>query len=416
MAQLTPDSFAFGHELLRVEAAQRLIAERVRPLLGLEEVELSAADGRVLAASLAAPIDLPPFANSAVDGYAVRFADLAAAGPSDFEVSGRAAAGRPLEGAARPGAAARIFTGAAMPEGFDTVFMQEDVEATGGRVRLPQGLKRFANMRPAGEDIAAGAIALEAGRRLTPADVALAAALGLPRLTVRARPRVGVFSTGDELAEPGASLRPGAIYDANRFALAALVARAGAVAIDLGRLPDDRAAIRAGLAAAAARCDLLVTSGGVSTGDEDHVRAALEQDGALAFWRVAIKPGRPVAMGVLGGVPLIGLPGNPAAVFITFAQIARPLIAALAGEAWRAPRAFPVVADFSYAKKRGRREYVRATLDVGGEAPRARKYEREGAGVVTSLTRTDGLVELPEETVRVAPGETVGFLPWAMLV
>ncbi len=415
MAQLSSDSFAFGHDLLRVEAAQRLIGERVHALPGVEEIDLAAADGRVLAASLDAPIDLPPFANSAVDGYAVRFADLAVSGPSELPVAGRAAAGRPFEGEARLGAAARIFTGAAMPAGFDTVFMQEDVETTAAGVRLPQGLKRFANMRPAGEDIAAGARAFEAGRRLTPADVALAAALGLTRLTVRARPRVGVFSTGDELAEPGAPLGPGAIYDANRFALAALVARAGAIPVDLGRLPDDRAAIRAGLGQAAARCDLLVTSGGVSTGEEDHVRAALEQDGALAFWRVAIKPGRPVAMGVIGGVPLIGLPGNPAAAFITFAQIARAVIAALAGEAWRAPQGLPVVAGFAYVKKEGRREYVRASLDVADGALRARKYEREGAGVVTSLTRTDGLVELAEDKTRVAPGDAVGFIPWALL-
>ncbi|MBL8586897.1 MAG: molybdopterin molybdotransferase MoeA [Methylobacteriaceae bacterium] len=415
MAQLSSDAFAFGDALLRLEAAHRLIAERVAPLPATQEITLAEADGRVLAAPLIAAIDLPPFANSAVDGYAARFDDLAADGPTELPVSGRAAAGRPLEGEARAGAALRIFTGAATPAGLDVVFMQEDVEIAGDRVRLPHGLSRFSNLRPAGEDIARGEIAIAAGRRLTPQDAALAAALGADRLTVRARPRVGVFSTGDELAEPGAPLSPGAIYDANRFALAALVARAGGAPVDLGRLPDDRAAIRAGLREASARCDLLVTSGGVSTGEEDHVRAALEAEGALAFWRVAIKPGRPVAMGVIAGCPLIGLPGNPAAVFVTFAQIARPVIAALSGEAWRAPRALPVIADFAYAKKAGRREYVRASLVVDAGRALARKFEREGAGVVTSLTRTDGLVELAEETTRVAPGETVGFIPWAML-
>ena len=415
MTQLTPDALAIGHALMRLDAAQAAIFERVAALPRVETLSLSAADGRVLADDLLAPLDLPPFANSAVDGYAVRFDDLPASGAATFAVSGRAAAGRALEGEARPGAALRVFTGAPTPGGFDTVFMQEDVTALeDGRVLLPPGLKRFANRRPAGEDVAKGALAISAGTRLRPQEIALAAALGVATLPVRARPRVGVFSTGDELAGEG-PLRAGAIHDANRPAMLALILRAGGEPVDLGALPDDPARIVAALGAAASRCDLLLTSGGVSMGEEDHVRAAVEKAGALVFWRVGIKPGRPVAMGLIDGVPLMGLPGNPAAVFVTFFALARPMIAALAGEAWRPPTPMRVTSGFAYKKKEGRREYVRASLIARGGEMAAEKFPGEGAGLITSLTRSDGFVVLPEETMRLVEGETVNFTPYAAL-
>lgn len=416
MTQLTSDALAIGHALMRLDAAQSAIFERVRALPSVEAVRLDAADGRVLAADLIAPLDLPPFANSAVDGYAVRFEDLPKGAEARFEVTGRAAAGRALEGEARPGAALRVFTGAPTPDGFDTVFMQEDVRAADdGAVTLPHGLKRYANRRPAGEDVARGEVALKAGTRLRPQEIALAAALGVSALEVRARPRVGVFSTGDELSHEGGPLRDGAIHDANRPALLALVARAGAQPIDLGALPDDPARIAPALAEAARRCDLMLTSGGVSMGEEDHVRGAIESVGALVFWRVGIKPGRPVAMGVVGGAPLMGLPGNPAAVFVTFFALARPMIAALAGETWRAPMPMRVASGFSYKKKEGRREFVRASLEVERGAQIARKFPGEGAGLITSLTRSDGFVVLPEDMTRLEEGETVDFTPYDML-
>lgn len=415
MAQLSDDCFAFGGQLMSLDEAWALIAERVAPVAETETVPLHAADGRVLAADLAAPIPLPPFDNAAVDGYAVRHSDLAH-GETRMSVAGRlAAGGAPPE--AVPGTALRIFTGAPMLAGLDTVFMQEDVAVEpDGRVRLPAGLKAGANRRLAGEDISAGAMALPAGRRLRPQELALAAALGLDRLDVRRRPRVGVFSTGDEVAPPG-PLAPGRLHDANRPMLLAWLARLGCAATDLGILPDDRAAVTRALGEAAAGHDLIVTSGGVSAGEEDHVRAALEATGSLAFWRLAIKPGRPVAMGVVGGAAFVGLPGNPVAAFVTFAQVARALVAGLAGETFQPPRPLPVRAGFGYAKKEGRREYVRVRLG----APRdgllvAERHPREGAGIITSLTETDGLVELGEAVRIVAPGEVVGFLPYATLL
>jgi molybdopterin molybdotransferase len=414
MAQLSDDCFAFGGSLLTVDEAIALIRERVTPVSGTETVPLAAADGRVLACPILAPIPLPPFDNSAVDGYAVRFAELSQTGETVLPVTGRRAAGRAGEGTAVSGAV-RIFTGAPMPEGFDTVFMQEDVTLESGGVRLPPGLKAGANRRLAGEDCPAGALALAEGRRLSPNEIALLAGLGLAKIPVRAPLKVALFSTGDELAAPGRPLGSGQLYDANRFMLAALLRRAGAAVSDLGILPDRRQAVTEALAAAAATHHLLLTSGGVSTGEEDHVRAAVEAAGRLTFWRVAIKPGRPVALGVIGGTPFIGLPGNPAAAYVTFVHLGRALLARLAGEAYRPPHRFPVQAGFAYRKKGGRREYVRARLAPEEDGLVARKHPREGAGVITSLTETDGLVELAEERLSVEPGAAVPFLPYALL-
>ncbi|MDJ1159623.1 molybdopterin molybdotransferase MoeA [Chelatococcus sp. SYSU_G07232] len=416
MAQLSDDCFAFGGPLLSVEAALALIGERVAPVAETESVPLGDADGRVLAADVVARVDLPPFANSAVDGWAVRYADLAPAGETVLPEVGRLPAGASAEGVRAEGCAVRIFTGAPMPVDADTVFMQEDVRAEGGRVVLPAGLKRGANARPAGEDVAAGAVALPAGRRLRPQDVALAAAVGHRMLTVRRRLRVAVFSTGDELAEPGAPLGPASVYDSNRAALVALLRRLGVAVSDLGILRDEPDGLAENLAAAAGGHDLILTSGGVSTGEEDHVKAAVEQVGSLVFWRIAIKPGRPVAMGVVRGTPFVGLPGNPVAVYVTFSWIVRPLLAALSGGVVERPLGLPVRVAFHYRKKPGRREYVRVSLRRGADGlVEAVKYAREGAGVLTSLTETDGLAELPEETDGVVEGDTVSFFPYATL-
>jgi molybdopterin molybdotransferase len=415
VAQLSDDCFAFGGKLLTIEAALRMIAAGVPCVDGVEYVGLHDADGRVLAEDVIAPVDLPPFDNAAVDGYAVRLADLDDG--TALPVDGRLAAGEPVTHALASATARRIFTGAALPPGADTVFMQEDVRLNDhGRVHFPPGLKLGANTRPRGEDIAIGARALPRGRRLRPQDLGLAAALGLRHLPVRRPIRVALFSTGDELVEPGRPAGPTQRYDSNRVLLAALAGRAGARITDLRILPDQRDSITAALSAAARDSDLILTSGGVSVGEEDHVRAAVEAIGRLVFWRLAIKPGRPVAMGSVAGVPLVGLPGNPVAAFITFAHIARPLIAALAGAPVEAQPTLRVQAAFSYRKKAGRREYVRVRLVTGPDgAPQAHKHGTEGAGILTSLTETSGLAELIEPVTAVAPGDMVGYLPYELL-
>ncbi len=418
MAQLSADGFAFGGPLMRVDEALALIGERVRPVARVEAVSIAKADGRFLAEAIIAPLDLPPFDNSAVDGWAVRHADLTRDAETVLPVVGRLAAGDAWSGPPPAAATAvRIFTGAPMPPGFDTVFMQEDVVADGDHVRLPPGLSSGANARIAGEDLPRGREALEAGRRIGPREIALLAALGITEVQVRARLRVAVFSTGDEVTEPGRRLPAGALYDSNRFVLGALCRRMGADVTDLGILPDDRVTIAGALREAGRGHDLILTSGGVSTGEEDHVKSAVEEAGSLTFWRIGIKPGRPVAMGLVGEAAFAGLPGNPVAVFVTFAHVVRPLLAAMAGGRLDPVRAYPVVAGFAYRKKEGRREYVRVLLERDGEGRLlARKHPREGAGVITSLTETDGLVELEEERRTLEPGETVGFIPYAALL
>jgi molybdopterin molybdotransferase len=417
MAQLSDDCFAFGGSLLGIDAARAMIFERVTPVAGIERVALRQALGRTLAEDIAAPIAVPGYDNSAVDGYAVRFDDLHADRATTLRCVDRIAAGHDPAGALGPGVAARIFTGAILPDAADVVIMQEDCERDDDFVTIRPGIKRGANTRRAGEDVARGTVALTAGRRLGPAELGLLAALGFGEVLVRRRLSVALLSTGDEVREPGEVLRRGQIHDANRYILAGMLERLGVEVDDLGIVRDDQANLGHVLRQAADRHDLIVTSGGVSTGEEDHVRTAIANHGSLYFWRLAIKPGRPVAMGQIGATPLAGLPGNPVAALLTFALVARPMIEALCATTPSVARRFRVVSDFAYKKKAGRREYVRASLGPAGAGlARATRYHKEGAGMLTSLTETDGLVELPEETTRLEPGTEVDFVPYNELI
>ncbi len=418
MAQLSDDCFAFGGPMMRVDEALSIIRSRLTPVEDIENVKLSKADGRVLAADVIAPINIPSFMNSAVDGYAVRGEDVPVGEARVFKVQDRVAAGASAREAIRPGHAIRIFTGAPMPVGADTVYMQEDVElAEDGTVLLPSGLARGANVRLAGEDISQGSSALPKGRLLRPQDVALAAALGLTELAVRRCPRVAVFSTGNEVVAPGEKRTASQLFDSNRTMLSAMLRRLGCEVVDLGILRDDRAALAAALKQAARDCDLILTTGGVSAGEEDHVRAAIESIGSLVLWRMAIKPGRPVAMGVIDGTPFIGLPGNPVAGFVTFTYVARPAILTLAGTSLTTPVPLRARAEFDYRKKAGRREYVRVTLKQGDDGLfGVVKFPRDGAGLLSSLVQTDGLVELGEDVSSVKPGDMLNFLPYSSLL
>lgn len=418
MAQLSDDCFAFGGPLMTLEAAQDLLAERLTAVTGTESVALIDSLGRVLAGDVVSPVSVPPHDNSAVDGYAVRFEDLSREGDTVLPIVGRIAAG---DGAGRPdpcGTAVRIFTGAPMPPGFDTVMMQEDCrEQSGpgvlGSVLIQPGIKRGANLRKAGEDVMAGSVILPAGRRLRPQDVGLLAAVGSTAVTVRTPLRVAIISTGNELVEPGSPLAPGAIYDANRFTLSALIRQMGGHVTDFGILRDNPVELKQVLETAAKSHDLIVTTGGVSTGEEDHVKGAVEASGGLHFWRLAIKPGRPVALGQVRSVPFVGLPGNPVAAMITFFCLARPLIQLLGGETVTGPTLFRVRSDFDYKKKEGRREFVRVCLrrDPGGTLV-ATKFPRDGAGILSSMVGSDGLVVLSEEITRLERGSMVEYMPF----
>jgi molybdopterin molybdotransferase len=417
MAQLSDDCFAFGGPMMSVDEAVAVIAAKVTAVREVESVALTEADGRILAHDISAPLPLPPFTNSAVDGFAVASRDLPQGKEQRFPVMGRVQAGASAPAPLKPGHAMRIFTGAPMPEGADTVFMQEDVRLEDGNVVLPAGLRRGANVRPAGEDIASGHVALKAGKRLRPQDVALAAAFGLTKIVASRRIRVAVFSTGNELVSPGEERAAAQLFDSNRFMLMAMLARLGCDVSDFGILADERASLASALKKAAGAHDLILTTGGVSTGEEDHLKAGVESAGSLVLWRMAIKPGRPVAMGIIGGTPLIGLPGNPVASFVTFVHVVRPTVLALLGAAQEPLAPMPVRAAFTYKKKIGRREYVRVTLRKTSDGVlEAIKFPREGAGLLSSLVDTHGLVELGEAVTQVEPGQTVGFLGYANLV
>jgi molybdopterin molybdotransferase len=418
MAQLSDDCFAFGGRLMQTGEALALLAETITCVTEAEPVPLGIALGRILAEDVVSPHDVPPHDNAAVDGYAVFFDDLDPAGETTLPVIGRATAGHPLTKPARRGAAVRVFTGARMPEGPDAVMMQEDcrIEADGDgeRVVLQSGLKRGANWRQRGEDIAAGSTVLHRGARLRPQDIGQAAATGRRELLVSRPLRVALFSTGDELRQPGESLPPGGIYDSNRYTLMAFLGGLGCAVDDLGIVPDRADRLRQALAGAAAAHDLIVTSGGVSVGEEDHVKSAVEALGRLHVWRLAIRPGRPLALGQIGRVPFVGLPGNPVAVMVTALMILQPMILRLMGATALTPPRFRVAAGFAYDKKKNRREWLRARLE-GDEATgrRAVKFARDGAGILSSLVFADGLVELPEDLTRVEPGTMVDFLPFS---
>lgn len=410
MTRLADDCFADHPAALTVEAALARIRDRLQAVTGSETVALDAALDRVLAEDVVSPIDVPPHHNAAVDGYAVRSSDLPVAGGS-LPVAGRVAAGHPLETLPGPGTAVRIFTGAPVPDGFDTVVMQEDCRVDADHVWLPVGVRPGANVRLRGEDVVRGSVTLAAGRRLGPGDLGLAASIGRTALTVRLRLRVAIASTGDEVTEPGEELRPGAVFDANRHTVKALLGRLGCSITDLGILEDDPGSIARALAEAAESHDVVMTSGGVSAGEEDHVRAAVAAHGRIDAWRLSVKPGRPVALGVIGGRAFIGLPGNPVAAVVAFVTLARPVLLALSGAAVTSPPRYPVTAGFSHAKKAGRREFLRVRLEPG-EPPVAIKAGPDGSGILSALAAADGLIDLGEDSTGLAKGETAAYLPF----
>lgn len=405
MTDFTPQS-----GFLRVEDALALLAERVVPLAGTETVALAAALGRVLAEDVVSPVNVPPYDNSAVDGWG-----FAAAGrPADgrLPVVGTVAAGHPYDGVVPAGSAVRILTGAPVPAGVDAVAMQEDCQAADGAVGVPV-LEAGANVRDKGQDVRVGATVLQAGIRLRPQDLGIAAATGCTELVVRRRLRAAVFSTGDEICEPGKPLPPGCLYDTNRTTASALLRTLGAEVTDLGILPDKRDLIAQALAEAAASHDVVLTSGGVSVGDEDHVKAAVEAQGALHFWKLAIKPGKPVALGQVGNAAFIGLPGNPVAVMVTFMLIARPLVLGLMGIKDSSVQRYRVEAGFAFRHKPGRREWLRARVRAEGGRLVAEKFHSEGSGVLSSMVWSDGLVEIPEDAGDLAPGDVLAYIPYA---
>lgn len=410
--------------LTPLEDALAAVLAQAQPLPGAAFVDLLQADGRVLAADCIAPLQVPPLDNSAMDGYAVRSAEVAQAG-TVLPVSQRIPAGQ-VGTALQVGTVARIFTGAPLPPGADAIVMQEDCTVLDdGRVRFDAVPQPGQFVRRAGQDIALGSTALQAGLRLTPAALGLAASLGLAQLPVARRPRVALFSTGDELALPGSiapqDLPPGHIFNSNRYVLASLLQRWGCEVVDGGILPDDRAATHAALAQAAQDCDLLVTSAGVSVGEEDHVRPVVEQLGALSLWKIAMKPGKPFAFGhvrrssegkTAGQAHFIGLPGNPVSSLITALVLLRPFVLALQGASVVQPPAHWLTADFEITQRDSRREFLRVRRNAAGQLE---LFANQNSGVLTSTVWAEGLVDNPAQTL-IARGDSVRFLPFSELL
>ncbi|PXX97613.1 molybdopterin molybdotransferase MoeA [Halomonas sp. LBP4] len=413
---MTLSCFDLGERMLSVEEAGAALAELVAGPLPAEKVALAELHGRVLAETVVSPLDVPQSTNAAMDGIALAWPE-AGPWPEGWRRVGQLFAGQRHATPLGPGECLGITTGAPLPPGADTVIMQEQLEVLGDDrvvVAHPERVRRGQNVRRAGEDIARGAPALAAGTRLSAAELGLLASLGLAEARVIRRPRVAIFSTGDEVTAPGASLPPAGIYDANRFTLRGLVAEQGGEVLDLGILPDDRAALVAALGAAARRADLVITSGGVSVGEADFTRAALAELGELGFWRIAIRPGRPLACGRLGegGVPFLGLPGNPVAVMVTFLRFVAPLLARLQGRVERHPATLTALAEHELKSRIGRVDYLRGVYrgDDRGRLTVA-STGAQGSGILSSMVKANCLIELAADREVAAPGEAVTIHP-----
>ena len=411
MSAATPDCcFPNAADMLSVEDAIASLLQHAKPITETEQVDLIDAVNRVLATNISSTIDVPGFDNSAMDGYAFSSSDMEQAQAEGLEITQRIPAGTtgtPLQ----PGSAARIFTGAPVPEGVDTVAMQEICRIENNRMVLEKPVAAGANIRPRGNDIGTGDTILESGSVLRAAQLGLAASVGVGSVDVYRTLKIAIFSTGDELVQPGTPLAAGQIYNSNRYQMHGLLQAQGCEVIDLGTVPDTFEATRQALLAGQEQADMVLTSGGVSVGEEDHVKAALESVGELSLWRIRMKPGKPLAFGKIGATPFIGLPGNPVSAFVTFLLFARPYLQLMQGRTTAEPLSYPVQAGFSYHAKH-RREYVRVRLRQDAETLIAESFARQGSDVMRSVAWSDGLVEVAEDS-NIEPGDTVRFLPFS---
>ena len=405
-------------DLLPVSEAQRRIAAHTPVISETESVSLDDALQRILAEDLVSPADVPGHTNSAMDGYALRGAELPETGTRQFKVCGTVLAGKPYEGAVDEGAAVRIMTGAVMPQGTDSVVMFEQTELDGETISIGAGHRSGQNVRRAGEDLRRGETALGRGVRIMPAELGVLASLGHERVPVMRRPRVAYFSTGDEILAPGQAQPKGAVFDSNRFTLRGMLARLGVESIDMGIVPDDRQALRSALDEAAGRADAIITSGGVSAGDADYVKEIFEVIGQVGFWKIAIRPGRPLAFGLIGGAVFFGLPGNPVAVMVTFYQFVQPALRQMMGERDSRPTpALNATCISALRKKKGRVEYYRAVLekDQSG-ALVVRSTGKTGSGLLHTMADANCFIVLGDDDENVEPGASVEVQPFFGLV
>lgn len=402
---------------LPADAALARIMESISPIRDTETTGIRSALGRILAEDITSPINVPSGTNSAMDGYALNSADIPAQGLSELRVAGTAFAGKPWQDSIRQGECIRIMTGAIIPQGTDTVVMQEHVEADGEIIRIDHTVKAGANVRQAGEDIAAGDTILTAGTEITPADIGLVASLGVAEIRVYRRLKVAFFSTGDELRSIGEKLADGEIYDSNRYTLFGMLQRLGAEIIDMGVVRDDPDALQEAFEKGADQADVLITSGGVSVGEADYVKDILQSVGEVNFWKVAMKPGRPLAFGRIKNCHFFGLPGNPVSVMVTFYQFVQPALRHFMGADVIEPVQFRVICESRLRKKPGRVEYQRGILgrNENGELT-VRKTGMQGSGILRSMSQANCFIILPMESDTVEPGTEVNVQPFFGLV
>lgn len=405
MTSMTPAS---SRPSLTVEGARQAILDALSPPPGWECVGVRDALGRVLARDVIAPCDVPAHDNSAMDGYAVRSEDLRTSTETALSVVGSAFAGKVFSGIVGPGQAVRIMTGAVMPRGADCVVVQEVTRAVDGQVFIPPGQRAGQNLRRAGEDLAQGSAALPAGKRVGPAELGLVASLGIAEVAVHRRLRVAFFSTGDEIASIGQALAPGQVYDSNRYTLFGALTRLGCDVLDMGVVPDQPLTLETALRDAAASADVILTSGGVSVGEADFIKELMARLGEVAFWKIDIKPGRPMAFGHIGGAWLFGLPGNPVAVMVTFYQFVQDALLKLMGVTPLPPRPLlPARSEAAIRKQAGRREYVRGLLTRGEDGWLVSPTGAQGSGVLRSMSEANCFIVLTETQGDVAAGDTV---------
>ncbi len=408
----------FGEDMISLDQALERIEARVHPVHACERLPIRECLDRVNNEAVKSPHNVPPHANSAMDGFALAVSSLQPEGITELDEIGTAYAGTPFDGSVEPGQCVRIMTGALIPEGTDAVVMQEQAEVdAGGKVRIDHDHRDGENIRQAGEDVSQGDIVIEAGVRLSPADLGVLASLGIGQLQVKRKPVVAFFSTGDELVSIGEPLEPGKIYDSNRYSLHGMLSRMAVDIIDLGVVRDEPEAMREVLEKAASQADLILSTGGVSVGEADYIKPALEEIGSTEFWKIAIKPGRPLTLGQIGASIFMGLPGNPVAVMVTFSQFVVPTIEVMSGASLKRPALFKATALDSLRKKPGRYEFQRgiATLDEQGEW-QVGKTGKQGSGILTSMSRANCFIVLPDEVDGVEPGDEVKiqFFDWSL--
>ena len=407
----------FDPKSLSADAALEQIKAGVKRVKGIEKIAIREALNRILAEDIRSRINVPSGTNSAMDGYAVHSADIPADGAAELNVLGTAWAGKPFEGRLSAGNCVRIMTGAIMPEGADTVIIQEDVQDTGAGIRIDGSTRKGDNVRQAGEDIAVGDLILTEGRRLNPADIGLIASLGIAEVSVVRRLRVAFFSTGDELRSIGETLSDGAIYDSNRYTLYGMLERMGADIIDMGVIKDDLEALEEAFAVAAANADVLITSGGVSVGEADYIKEILGKLGQVDFWKVAIKPGRPLAFGHVGDAVFFGLPGNPVSVMVTFYEFVQPALRKMIGEDDAGVLTLKARCESRLKKRPGRVEYQRGILQQDGDGNLVvAKTGAQGSGILRSMSQANCFIILPIDSSGIEPGMYVDIQPFSGLV